>query len=84
VTCTPFRLAGGATGIICTGRRPRKKCLCGRVATLLCDWKTPEATRRTCDAHLCLRCTTSPAPDKDLCAKHAKEFESRQINRRQQ
>lgn len=53
-----------------SGQRPR--CACGAKGTLQCDWKV--ATRRltgTCDRYICATCTTSPAPDKDLCPEHA-------------
>lgn len=66
MTCERITFAGGGTAIVC-GTRRRKRCACGRPATLLCDWKVPGGT---CDADLCSRCTTSPAPDKDLCRTH--------------
>lgn len=76
--CDPFttELPDGtiASGIVCTAGR-RKRCKCGRPATLECDWKMPQRKSGTCDAPLCSRCTTSPAPDKDLCTEHAKAFE---------
>jgi hypothetical protein len=59
--------------IVCS---PRRRCKCGRRATLLCDWKQPKKKSGTCDAPICARCTTSPAADKDLCAKHAAEFQA--------
>lgn len=64
---------GGA--IVCGPRRRERRCPCGQPATLLCDWRMPEKGG-TCDAPLCARCTTSPAPDKDLCASHAAQFET--------
>ncbi|QUT04083.1 hypothetical protein KFK14_13095 [Sphingobium phenoxybenzoativorans] len=73
MTCTPVRLPAGGTAIICTTTR---RCKCGRRATLLCDWKVPTKKSGTCDAPICARCTTSPAPDKDLCPKHAAEFKT--------
>ncbi len=42
-----------------------------RRADLECDWKVPGRKRGTCDAPICSRCTTSPAPEKDLCPDHA-------------
>lgn len=67
--------------IVC-GPRPRpKRCsVCGGPkATQLCDWKVgpkPDAgAQPTCDAPLCLSCTKSPAPGKDLCPKHAAAWE---------
>ena len=40
---------------------------------MLCDWKVP-LKRGTCDAAVCVNCSTSPAPNKDLCPTHAKAF----------
>ena len=73
MTCEAISLPGGGRAIVCSGRA--KRCACGRAATLACDWKV--ATRRsgTCDAPICTGCTTSPAPDKDLCRAHAAEFQ---------
>jgi hypothetical protein len=68
MVCDRVTMPGGGTAIVCSSRR-RKRCACGRPATLLCDWKVPGGT---CDTDLCARCTTSPAPDKDLCSTHAK------------
>lgn len=68
MTCIPVKLPGGQRAIVCTQTR---RCKCGRPAKLLCDWKTPGAKKPTCDAPVCERCTTKPAPDKDLCVKHA-------------
>lgn len=64
--------------IVCGGHA-RRRCRCGRQATLLCDWKV--ATRRsgTCDAPICTNCARSPAPNKDLCAEHAQAFAQWQV-----
>jgi hypothetical protein len=67
MACEHVTMPGGSRAIVC-GTRKRKRCACGRTATLLCDWKVPGGT---CDADLCSECTMSPAPDKDLCSKHA-------------
>lgn len=72
MTCESVDLGSGQRAIVCS---PTKRCKCGRRATLLCDWKVPTKKSGTCDAPICDRCTTSPAPDKDLCAKHARAFE---------
>lgn len=74
MTCEPVQLPGGARAIVC-GPRRRQTCQCGRRATLLCDWKRPDKRSGTCDAGLCERCTTKPAPDKDLCSVHASTFQ---------
>jgi hypothetical protein len=75
VTCQNVQVPGGGVAIVC-GVGGRKRCKCGRRATLLCDWKVPTKKSGTCDAPICDRCTTSPAPDKDICPKHAVELEA--------
>jgi hypothetical protein len=65
------------TGIVCTGRPKRCRCGSGRPATLLCDWKTPQGKKPTCDAPICVVCTHRPAPGKDLCPAHAAEWKGR-------
>lgn len=76
--CIPFR-QGNATGFVCTTRTKPSRCKCGSglPADLLCDWKTPEGPKPTCDAKLCARCTHKPKGDKDLCQKHATEWKAR-------
>ena len=74
MTCERIILPDGNAAIVC-GSFPRKYCACGRRATRECDWKVPGRRSGTCDAQLCERCTTSPAPEKDLCPAHAAEFE---------
>ena len=68
------------------GQRAQDRCACGRRATRLCDWKVPERKSGTCDAPICASCSTSPAPDKDLCPTHAAAFRewqaARPLNRR--
>lgn len=73
MACEHVTLPDGTRAIVCGPRRPRRKCTCGRAATLLCDWKTGDST--TCDADICGHCSTKPAPNKDLCPQHAKAFE---------
>ena len=72
--CEHVTLPSGGFAIVC-GTRPRRRCACGRLAPLLCDWKAPTKTG-TCDDPICARCATSPAPDKDLCPKHATAYEA--------
>jgi hypothetical protein len=73
MACESVTLPGGTRAIVC-GTRRRQRCACGAVATKLCDWKA--ATKSgTCDAPLCARCSTAPAPDKDLCLTHAIAFD---------
>lgn len=71
--------ANGMSGFVCTTRRrpPRCKCGSGLPADLLCDWKTPNGKKPTCDAKICARCTHVPVPDKDLCPTHAAEWAAR-------
>ena len=73
MACAHVTLPDGTRAIVC-GTRRRQRCACGQRATLLCDWKMP-GKNRTCDAPLCADCTTSPAPEKDLCAEHARAWE---------
>lgn len=76
MACQHVTLPGGGSAIVC-GTRSRQRCACGKPATLACDWKVPTKKSGTCDAPICARCTTSPAPDKDLCPSHAKAYETR-------
>lgn len=77
--CHGVSIPGGGSAIICTGRRRAKKCACGNPAALLCDWKRTGGG--TCDKPICSQCTTSPAPDKDLCPDHAAAFREWQAKR---
>lgn len=80
--CDFFRLRDGTTGIVCSrGTRGRRKCVvCGREATLLCDW--PRGTR-TCSAPLCAGCAFQPDTVRglddsfDLCPKHRETYEAK-------
>ena len=72
--CTPFRTENGATGFAC-GPRQRCKCELRRPMKYLCDWKVGDG--KTCDRPLCDRCTSKPAPDKDLCPAHQAEWAAR-------
>lgn len=66
-------MPGGGNAIVCTGRGKRCRS-CKRPATLECDWKVPKRRSGTCDAPICARCATSPAPGKDLCPTHAAAY----------
>jgi hypothetical protein len=70
--CSHVRV-GGIDAIVCG---PTQRCKCGRRATRLCDWKIPGKKSGTCDAPLCDICAIVPAPEKDLCPKHAAEIRS--------
>ncbi len=77
MVCTYVRLPDGGTAIVC-GPKPRlKRCGCGsgKAGDLLCDWKLVGGG--TCDAKICAACTTSPAPNKDLCPTHAAQWQAR-------
>jgi hypothetical protein len=56
--------------IVCGPRRPRKRCACGAVATLQCDWPVPGKASGTCDAWLCRRCARHVGADTDYCPAH--------------
>jgi hypothetical protein len=76
MTCQRVPMPGGGHAIVCGPRQRRKRCACGQWATLECDWKVPARKSGTCDAPICADCTTSPAPDKDLCRDHARAYEA--------
>lgn len=80
MTCEAVKLPGGGTAIVCSSRR-RARCACGARAPLLCDWRMPKRRSGTCDAPVCKRCATSPAPEKDLCPEHAEMFQDWQSRR---
>lgn len=74
--CQHVRLPSGGGAIVCTSARSQR-CACGARGTRLCDWKVPARRSGTCDTPLCARCTSAPAPDKDLCRNHAAEWAAR-------
>jgi hypothetical protein len=82
MVCAVVKLPTGGAAIVCTTTR-RRRCACGRTASLLCDWKVPKNPSGTCDAPLCERCTSSPAPQKDLCPRHADQWRRLQAERAQ-
>lgn len=76
--CQPFRTPDGATAIICSGRARQRRCVgCGKPAGQLCDWKVPSKRSGTCDAPICVACSHRPAPEKDLCPDHARQWKAR-------
>ena len=79
--CHHIDLGNGTGAIVCTGRARIRRCACGRPADRLCDWKVPTKKSGTCDKPVCSQCSTSPAPEKDLCATHAEAFEHWKRNR---
>ncbi len=72
----PCTVIDGA--IVCTGRRRQPKCSSCKLkpGIFLCDWKTPGWKDGTCSKPICGDCTTKPAPDKDLCPVHAKDWKA--------
>ena len=73
MTCTHVTLPGGLHAIVCArGHAKVKRCSCGRVGTLLCDWKVGNG--KTCDKPVCDKCADHVAEDKDLCQVHSKAF----------
>ncbi len=78
--CIPFQTKDGATGIICTGRRGRRRCsTCKNAWTSLeCDYPMPDHKSGTCDKPLCARCAVSIGPNVDHCPHHPKELPAHQ------
>lgn len=79
---------GNVAWLRMAGRRPPPCVKCGAVSTRLCDWKLRSSDRtpprpaksklaQTCSAPICDLCTSSPAPNKDLCPTHTAEWEQR-------
>ena len=71
MACEHVSMPRGGTAIVCGTRR---RCACGRKATLLCDWKVESKKSGTCDKPICKWCTTVPAEGKDLCRAHAADY----------
>ena len=80
MTCEHVTLSNGVGAIVCSSHR-RQRSACGRRATQLCDWMVPTRRSGTCNAPICTDCATSPAPDKNLCRKHAAAWRERQAAR---
>lgn len=78
--CNSVTLPNGTRAIVCT-TSPKKRCVCGGVAGLLCDWKVPARRSGTCDRPICAKCSHAPAPGKDLCPEHAAAWKRRQASR---
>lgn len=71
--CETVRLDNGSFAIVCGGRHRHHRCrLCGRPATLQCDYPSGPG-RRTCDAHLCRICAIPQADNVDWCKTHQPE-----------
>jgi len=79
MSCTPFSLPGGGSGIICTrGRRKTKPCdSCGNSSSRLCDYPvTRNGKRETCDRELCSSCARPGPQDTDFCPAHWRIYEA--------
>lgn len=74
MTCRPFDLGNGVTGIACTRGASRRRCKeCGRTASKQCDYPLRgKAAGRTCDVYLCASCAVSSGPDRDYCPPHSR------------
>lgn len=65
-------LPGGGVAIVC-GRSPSKRCKCGKVATIQCDYPVVrKGVAGTCDRHCCRSCATNVGPNRDFCPPHAR------------
>lgn len=68
MVCQVIQLPGGGRAFVCGGRRARRKCKCGEIAGLQCDF--PTRPGKTCDAYLCTTCAIEVGPDKHHCPSH--------------
>jgi hypothetical protein len=78
--CTPIKIPGGGTAIICQGGQRPASCACGKPTTKLCDWKVApkrgDGPVKRCSVGICDEHTFSPAKDKDLCPEHVRMWKS--------
>lgn len=65
---------GGIPAIVCGPKPRRKRCACGALAPLLCDWKVKPG--KTCDAPICRSCAEEVAADKHLCREHQAAYKT--------
>lgn len=83
VHCCSVRV-GNQRVIVC-GRHRVEACVsCGAISDRLCDWIIAKRGKRivTCSAPICATHASSPAPDKDLCPKHAELWKQHPRNHR--
>ena len=67
--CEWIRMKDGTTAIVCGGRHRKHKCrVCGRRATLQCDYPTDKD--KTCDAWLCRVHAVPMGRNVDWCTTH--------------
>jgi hypothetical protein len=85
------RMPNGNVGWLrMSGKRPGPCVKCGAASTRLCDWilkssdtpppiigRAKSRRVRTCSTPICDACTSSPAPNKDLCPTHDAEWKAR-------
>lgn len=74
--CTMLKV-NGSDVIVCGSRWRHLSCVvCKAPAPRLCDWNVGNG--KTCDAPICAEHSYQPAPDKDLCPRHAEQWKQRQ------
>jgi hypothetical protein len=62
---------GDTTVIVCSRGTSKRRCQCGRVATILCDFPLSGAREgKTCDKPCCHACSVSRGKDHDYCRAH--------------
>lgn len=68
--CETITLPGGISAIVCTRRKPRRRCSCGsgQFTSLLCDHPKPRGG--TCDKPLCDGCAVVVGTDRHHCPGH--------------
>jgi hypothetical protein len=70
--CTPFRLPGGISGIVCTrGRKRAPRCSvagCKAISGFQCDY--PVTPGKSCDRHLCAKHAHEIGSDMHRCPEH--------------
>lgn len=78
--CTPFRLPGGISGIVCSrGRKHVHRCSvegCSAPSGFQCDYLTKPG--KTCDRHLCATHAHQVGPDAHFCPAHLAESSGKQ------
>ena len=67
-------MVGAHPVVICGGKA--EFCMCGRVASFLCDWKVRERKSGTCDKPICSSHAKQVAPGKHLCPFHQHQYDS--------
>lgn len=74
MACARIKLPNGGSAIICGLPRSTKRCACGALSTLLCDFPVRrDGKTRTCDQPICEAHATTVGNNVHYCQKHAKE-----------